>query len=187
MSGILKYWKNWKNVLKVKHPFIYFFFFQLPWYRVTTVLLLVQVFSLKTDIRKLEKENLELTKVNSSIIVNQIARSKLIDKIPKSIWYKVKKGNRYIFQLCNKHYENKWLKPKGYSRYDYYGYTDFQIYGFYAAKKFQYGDSLTANSSKPMELNESFTDDFGNDYDINVIKWREITEEQDTIVWGMEL
>lgn len=136
-------------------------------------------------IQDLQTENVELKKVNSEIIANQISSTRILDRIKKPIWQKAKRGRRYTMQVLNKPFEVRFLKPYGLDKYDYYGQTDYNIFPFNAAKQFNKGDSLASTSEESINYTETFMDSKGEKITVDVMKWREITVDKDTLIWGM--
>ena len=174
-----------KDYLDKNHHWLYSILFEIPWYRITTGLLLIQIYFLKMDIRELSAENIAITKINSEIIANQVQNGDMINRMPNSIWCKRKIGNRYVMQFFNKKFEDRWLKPYGITKYQYYGQTDFAVFPYEAAKQFSKGDSIAAENEERIAYTETFVDNGKETVSVDVIKWREITSVKDTLVWGM--
>lgn len=138
-------------------------------------------------ITELEKENLALKKTNIELLSKDFLGQRSLDRLPFALWRKVKRGNTYIMKFINNTGKKQFLEDRGIDRYYYHNKTDFAVFPYDEAIKFQREDSIVANAVTDTVAH--FDTDFYDSTGKILIKdgytrWREISEDGDTLVWG---
>lgn len=132
---------------------------------------------LKLEIKDLKEEKAQL--LNSITAYNAY-----FNDFPWPIWIKIKRGDKFYMYWYNDAYYEWYLKPKGLSRFAYYGKTDFDIYNNDTATIFFVRDmqlSLDGGSARVDE--RIINDDSLDSVNLDVLKWRKINRT-DTLLIG---
>lgn len=158
---------------------------------VTNVLLRYEVSSAAEEVLKVTQEQTELKleikdlKDEKAQLLNSItAYNAYFNDFPWPIWIKIKRGNQFFMYWYNDAYYDWYLKPKGLTRFSYYGKTDFDIYNNATATVFFVRDmqlSLDGGSARVDE--QIINDDSLNNIELDVLKWRKINRS-DTLLIG---
>ncbi|MFC0605908.1 hypothetical protein [Winogradskyella pulchriflava] len=147
--------------------------------------LTVSNFYLRKDVLSLEVELQAIKSENKALIADMVYFNRSFEDFPLPVWQKVKRDGQFVMQYVNKAYYQKYLEPRGYSRYDYMGSTDFDIYDYKTASLFYARDLTLALDGDWKRFDESILDvQTYNRLKLDVIKWR-IIERKDTLIYGM--
>ena len=138
-------------------------------------------------ITQLEKENLLLKQTNVELLSKAFLGQRVLDNIPFSIWKKKLVNGAFLMKYINNVGREQFLKDRGIDRYYYHNKTDFDVFSYSEAIKFHVEDSIVAysmtdtvahfdtdfyNATKKVFIQDGYT------------RWREITPDGDTLVWG---
>ncbi|MBV7268359.1 hypothetical protein [Winogradskyella luteola] len=147
--------------------------------------LTISNFYLRSDVIDLEVELQKIKSENSKLIADMVYFNRSFEDFPLPVWQKVKRNGAFVMQYVNKAYYLKYLEPRGFSRYDYMGSTDFDIYDQKTASVFHARDLSLAIDGSWRRFDESILEVETNQRTrLDVIKWR-IIERQDTLIYGM--
>ena len=133
---------EFKAYLHVNINWLYTIIFEFPWYRVATLLLIIQIHFLKMDIRDLNNENLILKKTNIELLAVSQKNSKIINELPNPFWKKwYNPQDESITMITyNDSFYEQLLKGLGLKRFFYIGKTDFIVFDFEQANRFYQED-----------------------------------------------
>lgn len=132
---------------------------------------------LKLQIKDLQEEKAEL--LNSITAYNAY-----FNDHPWPIWIKIKRGNQFFMYWYNDAYFEWYIKPKGLTRYSYYGKTDYDIYNYETATIFFVRDmQLALDGGSNRKYEAIINDDDLENLELDVLKWRKINRS-DTLLIG---
>jgi len=192
--------KKLENYIKIKYPKLYILIYNVPWYRIVTVLLIIQIHFLKMDTRELYKENVylntvsiilnkktvELEFINKSLLDKMIMHNRSFEDFPLPLWNKVKRGNKFYSNYYNLVYEKEVFHPFGTNRYQNLGRTNFDNAPYPIASEWAKNDMYIAiNGGRKIFLEPQLDKNKKKIYKNN-LKWR-ILKEKDTLIYGMQM
>lgn len=156
--------------------------------------LTITTYNLKKDYNELSKkyvaikiENTKIQAFNNSLVANMVIYNRTFEDFPLPVWGKVKRNGRFPLQYLNQEYENVFGHLFGYDRYTIFGKDNFQIFkeNKSIAQKYYENDITVAITGNSLETIEYSRDSLGRLMTLNVLKWRSIKDNKDTIVYGM--
>lgn len=165
---------------------------------VTLAVLTVTNILLKQDVKEATSEVLKLTQDQTELkleikdlkeekaqLLNSItAYNTYFNDFPWPIWIKIKRGDKFYMYWYNDAYYEWYLKPKGLSRFAYYGKTDFDIYNKATATIFFVRDMQLSLDGGSARIDERIiNDDTLLNMNLDVLKWRKINRS-DTLLIG---
>ena len=192
--------KELKGIFKIRYPKIYSLIYDVPWYRIVTFFLIVQMHFMKMDVRDLSIENIELHKttalfekkvvelesVNKSLLDNMVMYNRSFEDFPWYVWNKVKRGYNFYSNYYNLVYEEDIFFPFGTNRYQNLGRTNFQNAPLFIASVWHKNDMYVAMNGGHNVFLEPQLDTNGKVIYQNNLKWR-IKREKDTLIYGMQI
>ncbi|MDC6350695.1 hypothetical protein PP178_03960 [Zeaxanthinibacter sp. PT1] len=117
--------------------------------------------TLSVEVRELTY-NLHRYKVeNKMLMMRESALLEALADIPIPIWVKESSDRGFIVRYVNRAYVDEFLKPRGYTYFDYINETDYAVWDSVTAKQFQYNDSLTVALGNATAFPEMVPDSLG--------------------------
>lgn len=127
------------------------------------------IFANFSSAKKVEELQAQFNSANTknAVLLKEVAELKkdyqmfkmATDEFPDAAWYKSVSTGRVLY--VNDAYERSFLLPRGFTKNDYVGKTDYAVWDSAIAKKFIENDQLVARTGKPMNLSETIVDSTG--------------------------
>jgi hypothetical protein len=155
-----------------------FFYTPLLTLLITSYLLRKEVVELHAKVAQLEERNLFL-------VSNMIIFNRNYEEFPLPVWQKVKRGNQFIMQYINPAYVDAFGHQFGFNQYNLIGKTNFDIFPQKFAQQYYENDVAVAVTGLPLELTEYSKDTTNGILHLEVLKWRDIKDNKDTLVYGL--
>ena len=147
--------------------------------------LTVSTYFLRTENQNVKISYATLQERSNSLKQNMIIFSRNYESFPLPIWQKVKRGNEFIIQYINPEYVNKFGHNFNNNQYALIGKNNFAIFPKKIAQLYYENDVAVSITGKIRESIEESLDKDGNIIKLRVLKWRDITDNKDTLVNGM--
>lgn len=111
--------------------------------------------------------------------------NEVYEDFPLPVWQKVKRGDKYIMQYVNPEYVEQFGHLFDYDKHAQIGKSNFELFPAKYAQKFYEDDVAVSIVGKKLEVTEHLICREGNPLNLKVVKWREIKNNKDTLVYGM--
>ncbi|PQJ80803.1 hypothetical protein [Polaribacter porphyrae] len=147
--------------------------------------LTVSTYFLRTENQEIKIDFATLQQRNANLKNNMILFNRNYEGFPLPVWQKVKRGDKFIIQYINPIYVDFFGHDFKYSQYEIIGKTNFDLFPRSIAQIYYENDVTVSITGKKLESTEKFKDKSGKTLDLKVIKWREIKDNQDTLIYGM--
>ncbi len=147
--------------------------------------LTVSTYFLRTENQNVKISYATLQERNNSLKQNMIIYSRNYESFPLPIWQKVKRGNEFIVQYINPEYVNKFGHNFNNNQYALIGKNNFALFPKKIAQLYYENDVAVSITGKIRESIEESLDKNGNIIKLRVLKWRDITDNKDTLINGM--
>ena len=134
--------------------------------------------SIKTDYAQLQAKSFNLKS-------NMVFFNRSYEGFPLPVWQKVKRGNKFIIKYINPIYTNFFGHEFEYDKYAIMGKNNFQLFPEKIAQSYYENDVAVSTTGDKLHCNEKFIDKSGKTLDLKVVKWRDIKNNKDTLVYGM--
>jgi hypothetical protein len=133
---------------------------------------------LKVEFAKLEQKNIGL-------VQNMVIFNRNYEGFPLPVWQKVKRGDKFIIQYINPTYVDFFGHHFDNDQFAVIGKTIFDLFPKNLAQTNYENDVAVSVTGKKLESIEETTDINGEKLSLRVIKWREIKQGKDTLIYGM--
>ncbi len=147
--------------------------------------LTVSTYFLRTENQNVKIELATLQERNLNLKKNMVIFNRNYEDFPLSVWQKVKRGDEFIIQYINPQY----LKDFGHffnnDQYEIIGKNNFEQFPKKIAQMYYENDITVSITGNELESIEEATDKNGNKIKLKVLKWRDIKENKDTLIYGM--
>ncbi len=140
---------------------------------------------MKKDLIDTKEELASVRQINTSLVANMVIFNRNYENFPLAVWQKVKRGNKFIVQYVNPQYEKDFGHLFNNDKYSLFGKSNFEIYEDGIATNYYKNDVKVAISGKPLLIDEFSYDSIGRKINLKVLKWRDIRDKKDTLVYGM--
>lgn len=111
--------------------------------------------------------------------------NEVYEDFPLPVWQKVKRGNKYIMQYVNPEYVVQFGHLFDYDKHFQIGKSNFDLFPKKFAQKFYEDDVEVAVTGDKLEVVEEIICAENKPLYLKVIKWREVKNNKDTLVYGM--
>lgn len=165
------------SALEKKYRRLFFYGTLIPLF-VTTINLRKQVIKLKIEVAQVKNEN-------KMLVQNMIIFNRNYEEFPLPIWQKVKRGDEFIIQYINPTYVDFFGHIFNNDQYAVIGKNNFDLFPKLIAQGYYKNDVAVSITGKPLETIEESLDKNGRVMKLKVLKWRDIKEKKDTLVYGM--
>ena len=147
--------------------------------------LTVSTYFLRTENQNVKIEYATLKERNLGLKQNMIIFNRNYEGFPLPVWQKVKRGNRFIIQYVNPEYINKMGHLFKYDAYAHIGKDNFDIYPKKYAQEYHDKDLAVAVTGEELNSKDEILDVDGKKAFVKVVKWRQINNKKDTLIYGM--
>ena len=122
---------------------------------------------------------------NSNLIQNMVIYNRSYENFPLPVWQKVKRGDHFVFQYANEHFVEHFGHNFTYDKYQIIGKNNFQIFPKNNAQVYYESDIAVSLTGDEIEGIYTSLDKKGDIVTTRVLKWREIKDQKDTLVYGI--
>jgi len=182
--GFINTYKTWKVRLETHYPTLYLFIFFIPWYKMVTLILFVTIYFLKQDVKNLEKENLELTKIKTAIVLSQVESQDHYDDIPFTFGIKIYRGGVSRMTYVNKTWVNELLADHNLDEFDIMGRPVSDFWPYETSAIDQREDHDVAQTPDKISFRKNYIDIDSAMQSTRYWKWRKI-EGRDTLIFTL--
>ncbi len=164
------------SILEKKHKVITY---------ASLLLLSISTYFLRSDNEQLKIRFASLKEKNISLKKNMLIFNSNYENFPLPVWQKVKRGNQFIMKYVNPEYVNRIGHLFNYDKYEQIGKNNFENFGPIYGQKYHEKDMSVSITGKELETIEETIDKDGKLIYVKSIKWRDINDNKDTLVYGM--
>lgn len=147
--------------------------------------LTVSTYFLRTENQDVKISFATLKERNLNLKQNMIIFNRTYENFPLPVWQKVKRGGEFIIQYINPEYVNEFGHIFDNDQYALIGKNNFDIFPENIAQLYYENDVAVSRTGAELESIEEFIDKDGKKLKLKVIKWRDISDNRDTLVYGM--
>jgi hypothetical protein len=147
--------------------------------------LTVSTYLLRSENQEIKINFAMLKERNENLKHNMVIFNRNYEGFPLPVWQKVKRGNEFIIQYINPEYVNKFGHIFNNDRYALIGKNNFALFPKNIAQLYYENDVAVSIVGKEIESIEESLDKKGNIIKLKVIKWRDIKDNKDTLIYGM--
>lgn len=147
--------------------------------------LTISTYFLRTENQNVKVEYATLKERNLGLKQNMVIFNRNYEDFPLPVWQKVKRGNRFIFQYVNPEYVKKMGHLFKYDTYAHIGKNNFDIFPEKLAQDYHDKDLAVAITGDELKTKDEILDINRKQAYIEVVKWRQINNNKDTLVYGM--
>lgn len=152
---------------------------------VSLLFLSVSAYFLRAGNEDMKVKYAALESRNQGLIESMAIYNHVYEDFPLPVFQKVKRGDEFIMQYVNKKYVQEAGHSFNYDKNAQIGKNNFELFPKKYAQKFYEIDIAVSITGEKFEAVEDFYDKEGNPIYAKVIKWREIKNKKDTLVYGM--
>lgn len=152
---------------------------------VSLLFLTVSIYFLRTENQKIKIDFATLKERNESLTRNMVIFNRNYENFPQPVWQKIKQGNEFIMKYVNPEYVNRIGHLFNYDKYEQIGKNNFENFGPIYGQKYNEKDMSVSITGKELETIEETIDKDGKLIYVKSIKWRDINDNKDTLVYGM--
>jgi hypothetical protein len=152
---------------------------------VSLLFLTVSTYFLRTENQKVKIDFATLKERNESLTRNMVIFNRNYENFPQPVWQKIKQGNEFIMKYVNPEYVNRIGHLFNYDKYEQIGKNNFENFGPIYGQKYHEKDMSVSITGKELETIEETIDKDGKLIYVKSIKWRDINDNKDTLVYGM--
>jgi hypothetical protein len=147
--------------------------------------LTTSTYFLRTENQQIKLDYITIKERNQHLKENMIIFNRNYENFPQPIWQKVKRGNRFIIQYINPAYVKEFGHTFKDDIYQVIGKDNFDIWPKKTAQIFYENDVAVSVTGIELEIEEDFVDKNNKPTILDVVKWRSIRDNKDTLVYGM--
>ncbi len=147
--------------------------------------LTISTYFLRTENQNVKIEYATLKERNLGLKQNMIIFNRNYEGFPLPVWQKVKRGNRFIIQYVNPMYVEKLGHLFKYDKYEHIGKSNFDMFPKKYAQDFHNKDLAVAVTGEVLHSVDEIYDKNGKKAFIKVLKWRQIRNNKDTLIYGI--
>ncbi|MDD7913461.1 hypothetical protein [Polaribacter ponticola] len=149
------------------------------------IILTVIGYFLRTENKIVNIESAILTEKNFHLRGDMVVFNRSYENLPIPVWQKVKRGNRFVLQYVNPNYVNNFGHLINNNQFEVIGKSNFEAFTGNIAQSYYESDVAVAITGKTLESFHASVDKDGKLIKIKVLKWREIRDNKDTLVFGI--
>lgn len=147
--------------------------------------LTISTYFLRTENQNVKIKYATLQEKSKGLKENMVIFNRNYEGFPLPIWQKVKRGNSYILQYANESFINQFGHNFNYNRYDIIGKSNFEYFSKSIAQQYYENDIAVALTGEVIVSTPEYIDKYDSIHKMKVVKWREIRNQKDTLVYGM--
>ena len=147
--------------------------------------LTISAYFLRSNSERIKIEFATLEIRNSGMKENMFLFNKNYEKLPIAVWQKVKRGNQFIIQYVNPKYVSQFGHLFKYDKMAHVGKNNFELFPEKYAQEYNQKDLAVAITGDRLYSTDEVLDKEGNKAYVDVVKWRDIKDNKDTLIYGM--
>lgn len=147
--------------------------------------LTISTYFLRTENQDIKVNYATLKERNSNLKQNMVIFNRNYENFPLPVWQKVKRGDEFIFQYINPQYVTKFGHIFNNDQYALIGTNNFALFTKKIAQLYYENDVAVSIIGRKIESIEESIDKEGNIIKLKVIRWRDIKDNKDTLIYGM--
>ena len=147
--------------------------------------LTVSTYFLRTENQDIKVDFATLQERNHNLKQNMVIFNRNYEDFPLPVWQKVKRGDEFIINYVNPEYLKKFGHFFKGGKYGFIGKNNFDLFPKEIAQIYYENDIAVTITGDIIESIEESTDKDGNVMTLRVIKWRDIKDKKDTLIFGM--
>lgn len=154
---------------------------------VSLLFLTVSTYFLRSENQNVKIEFATLQERNLNLQKNMVLFNRSYEEFPLPLWQKVKRGNQFIMNYVNPEYIKRFGHHFNNDKFAVLGKNNFEIFKDQPAiaQSYYEHDITVSVTGDKLESEEFSIDKDGNKMRLNVIKWRDIKDSKDTLIYGM--
>ena len=152
---------------------------------VSLLLLTVLGYLLRNENKNVNVKSAILEESNLYLKEQMLIFNRSYENLPLPVWQKVKRGKYFIMQYVNPEYVNSFGHLFNYDPLAQIGKNNFELFPKKYAQEFYENDITVAVTGKKLEIEGSVIGKDGKPLLGRTIKWREIRDNKDTLIYGM--
>lgn len=154
---------------------------------VSLLFLTVSTYFLRSENQNVKIEFATLQERNLNLQKNMVLFNRSYEEFPLPLWQKVKRGNEFIMNYVNPEYIKRFGHHFNNDEFAILGKNNFEIFKEQPgiAQSYYEHDITVSITGEELESIEYSIDPEGNKIRLNVIKWRDIKDSKDTLIYGM--
>ncbi|MDD7913462.1 hypothetical protein [Polaribacter ponticola] len=147
--------------------------------------LTVSTYFLRTENQDIKVDFATLQERNANLKDNMVIFNRSYEDFPLPVWQKVKRGDEFIINYVNPEYLNKFGHNFEEGKYGVIGKNNFDLFPAKIAQLYYENDIAVSVTGAIIETIEESIDKDGNIMKLRIVKWRDIKDKKDTLVYGM--
>jgi hypothetical protein len=147
--------------------------------------LTVSTYFLRTENQNVKIKYATLEERSKGLKENMVIFNRNYENFPLPVWQKVKRGDKFIIQYVNSSYVDKLGHLFSYDKYAHIGKSNFDLFDKKHAQEYYEKDLAVAVSGQELNSVDEYLDKKGKAAFIKVVKWRQIRDKKDTLIYGM--
>lgn len=151
----------------------------------TLILLTALGYLLRNENKNVNVKSAILVESNLYLKEQMLLFNRSYENLPLPVWQKVKRGKYFIMQYVNPEYVKRFGHLFNYDPLAQIGKNNFELFPKKVAQEFYENDITVAIIGDKLEVIGSIIGKDGKPLFAKTIKWREIINNKDTLIYGM--
>lgn len=151
----------------------------------TLILLTALGYLLRNENKNVNVKSAILVESNLYLKEQMLLFNRSYENLPLPVWQKVKRGKYFIMQYVNPEYVKRFGHLFNYDPLAQIGKNNFELFPKKVAQEFYENDITVAITGEKLEVVGSIIGKDGKPLLGRTIKWREIRDNKDTLIYGM--
>lgn len=147
--------------------------------------LTVSTYFLRTENQNVKVKYATLEEKSNGLKHNMVIFNRNYEGFPLPVWQEVKRGDKFVLQYVNDAFINQFGHRFDYNRYDIMGKSNFNYFPKQIARQYYENNIAAAITGEVIISTPEYIDKNDSIHKMKVIKWREIRDRKDTLVYGM--
>lgn len=147
--------------------------------------LTISTYFLRDENQKVKIDFAILKERNLNLKQNMIIFNRSYESFPLPVWQKVKRGDKFIIQYINPAYVKEFGHTFNNDQYAVIGKTNFDLWPKGMAQMFYESDVAVSVTGKKLEVVQNFIYKENNALKLDIVQWRSIRDNKDTLIYGM--
>lgn len=154
---------------------------------VSLLFLTVSTYFLRSENQNVKIEFATLQERSLNLQKNMVLFNRSYEEFPLPLWQKVKRGNQFIMNYVNPEYIKKFGHHFNNDKFSILGKNNFEIFSdeLGLAQTYYEHDITVSITGEKLESIEYLMNEEGKRVKMIVIKWRDIRDNRDTLIYGM--
>ena len=152
---------------------------------VSLLFLTISTYFLRTENEDMKVKYASMEERNINLKRNMVLYNRNYEEFPLPVWQKVKRGDKFIIQYVNPVYVTFFGKDFSFDKYQIIGKDNFDLFPKRLAQMYYENDIAVSVFGERLESIEEFEDSSGKRVKLKAVKWRDVKDSKDTLVYGM--